>query len=130
MVFFDGLISFCFLLNIFRVFVVLVKYFDLSGVKGVEKLISSKMMLAGSNRRIHSVHRHSGMVNSCESFTFSLFLLGACFFTCSCYRLVFSFSVRSCIFVNLLVFLYYYLRTGLPVNEQMSCNGDKFDQQF
>ncbi|XP_073100613.1 proteasome subunit alpha type-3 isoform X2 [Elaeis guineensis] len=30
-------------------------------VMGVEKLISSKMMLAGSNRRIHSVHRHSGM---------------------------------------------------------------------
>ncbi|KAG0454332.1 hypothetical protein HPP92_025636 [Vanilla planifolia] len=30
-------------------------------VMGVEKLISSKMMLGGSNRRIHSVHRHSGM---------------------------------------------------------------------
>ncbi|KAG6481105.1 hypothetical protein ZIOFF_057697 [Zingiber officinale] len=30
-------------------------------VMGVEKLISSKMMLAGSNRRIHAVHRHSGM---------------------------------------------------------------------
>ncbi|XP_020101895.1 proteasome subunit alpha type-3 isoform X1 [Ananas comosus] len=30
-------------------------------VLGVEKLISSKMMLEGSNRRIHSVHRHSGM---------------------------------------------------------------------
>ncbi|KAG2689868.1 hypothetical protein I3760_09G160400 [Carya illinoinensis] len=30
-------------------------------VLGVEKLITSKMMLPGSNRRIHSVHRHSGM---------------------------------------------------------------------
>ncbi|KAG6537119.1 proteasome subunit alpha type-3-like [Zingiber officinale] len=30
-------------------------------VLGVEKLISSKMMLPGSNRRIHAVHRHSGM---------------------------------------------------------------------
>ncbi|KAJ7976507.1 Proteasome subunit alpha type [Quillaja saponaria] len=30
-------------------------------VMGVEKLIASKMMLSGSNRRIHSVHRHSGM---------------------------------------------------------------------
>ncbi|KAH7679234.1 Proteasome endopeptidase complex protein [Dioscorea alata] len=28
---------------------------------GVEKLISSKMMLPGSNRGIHAVHRHSGM---------------------------------------------------------------------
>ena len=28
----------------------------------MEKLIPSKMMLPGSNRRIHSVHRHSGMV--------------------------------------------------------------------
>lgn len=34
------------------------------GFKGVEKLIASKMMLPGSNRRIHSVHRHSGMVLS------------------------------------------------------------------
>nr|GMD41863.1 probable auxin efflux carrier component 1B [Ipomoea batatas] len=31
-------------------------------VMGVEKLIASKMMLPGSNRRIHSVHRHSGML--------------------------------------------------------------------
>lgn len=31
-------------------------------MQGVEKLIASKMMLPGSNRRIHSVHRHSGMV--------------------------------------------------------------------
>nr|XP_009592267.1 proteasome subunit alpha type-3-like [Nicotiana tomentosiformis]XP_016453646.1 PREDICTED: proteasome subunit alpha type-3-like [Nicotiana tabacum] len=31
-------------------------------ILGVEKLIASKMMLPGSNRRIHSVHRHSGMV--------------------------------------------------------------------
>ncbi|CAK9172937.1 unnamed protein product [Ilex paraguariensis] len=30
-------------------------------VMGVEKLIASKMMLPGSNRRIHSVHRHAGM---------------------------------------------------------------------
>ncbi|KAI5443541.1 Phosphoprotein associated with glycosphingolipid-enriched microdomains 1, partial [Lathyrus oleraceus] len=30
-------------------------------VLGVEKLIPSKMMLPGSNRRIHAVHRHSGM---------------------------------------------------------------------
>ncbi|CAI0397756.1 unnamed protein product [Linum tenue] len=30
-------------------------------VMGVEKLIASKMMLPGSNRRIHSVHRHTGM---------------------------------------------------------------------
>ncbi|KAH8499312.1 hypothetical protein H0E87_018004 [Populus deltoides] len=30
-------------------------------VMGVEKLIASKMMLPGSNRRIHTVHRHSGM---------------------------------------------------------------------
>nr|KJB55440.1 hypothetical protein B456_009G076300 [Gossypium raimondii] len=30
-------------------------------VMGVEKLIASKMMLPGSNRRILSVHRHSGM---------------------------------------------------------------------
>ncbi|KAI9093650.1 hypothetical protein K1719_027099 [Acacia pycnantha] len=30
-------------------------------VMGVEKLVPSKMMLPGSNRRIHSVHRHSGM---------------------------------------------------------------------
>ncbi|KAJ6848643.1 proteasome subunit alpha type-3 [Iris pallida] len=30
-------------------------------VMGVEKLITSKMMLPGSNRRIHSIHRHSGM---------------------------------------------------------------------
>ncbi|KAG6413147.1 hypothetical protein SASPL_125849 [Salvia splendens] len=30
-------------------------------VMGVEKLIASKMLLPGSNRRIHSVHRHSGM---------------------------------------------------------------------
>ncbi|KAL9229347.1 hypothetical protein vseg_004824 [Gypsophila vaccaria] len=30
-------------------------------VLGVEKLVQSKMMLPGSNRRIHSVHRHSGM---------------------------------------------------------------------
>ncbi|KAK1294075.1 Proteasome subunit alpha type-3 [Acorus calamus] len=28
---------------------------------GVEKLVASKMMLAGSNRRIHAVHRHSGV---------------------------------------------------------------------
>ncbi|KZV27386.1 hypothetical protein F511_02495 [Dorcoceras hygrometricum] len=33
-------------------------------VMGVEKLIASKMMLPGSNRRIHAVHRHSGMVGS------------------------------------------------------------------
>lgn len=38
-------------------------------IQGVEKLIASKMMLPGSNRRIHSVHRHSGMVNG------NLFLL-------------------------------------------------------
>ncbi|XP_039126996.1 proteasome subunit alpha type-3-like [Dioscorea cayenensis subsp. rotundata] len=31
-------------------------------VLGVEKLISSKMMLPEPNRRIHAVHRHSGMV--------------------------------------------------------------------
>ena len=31
-------------------------------IQGVEKLITSKMMLPGSNRRIHAVHRHSGMV--------------------------------------------------------------------
>ncbi|BBN19305.1 hypothetical protein Mp_8g09510 [Marchantia polymorpha subsp. ruderalis] len=30
-------------------------------VLGVEKLIASKMLLEGSNRRIHSVNRHSGM---------------------------------------------------------------------
>ncbi|GJN26837.1 hypothetical protein PR202_gb14797 [Eleusine coracana subsp. coracana] len=30
-------------------------------VLGVEKLVTSKMMLEGSNRRIHSVHRHSGL---------------------------------------------------------------------
>ncbi|KAI3891537.1 hypothetical protein MKW92_000247 [Papaver armeniacum] len=30
-------------------------------VLGVEKLVASKMMLPGSNRRIHAVHRHSGM---------------------------------------------------------------------
>ncbi|XP_078441161.1 20S proteasome alpha subunit G1 [Wolffia australiana] len=30
-------------------------------VMGVEKLIASKMLLAGSNRRIHSVHRHAGV---------------------------------------------------------------------
>ncbi|XP_039021158.1 proteasome subunit alpha type-3-like [Hibiscus syriacus] len=30
-------------------------------VMGVEKLIASKMMLPGSNRRIHSVHHYSGM---------------------------------------------------------------------
>ncbi|KAL6530615.1 Phosphoprotein associated with glycosphingolipid-enriched microdomains 1 [Orobanche minor] len=30
-------------------------------VMGVEKLIASKMMLPGSNRRIHAVHRHAGM---------------------------------------------------------------------
>ncbi|KAF9614565.1 hypothetical protein IFM89_019312 [Coptis chinensis] len=30
-------------------------------VMGVEKLIASKMMLHGSNRRIPYVHRHSGM---------------------------------------------------------------------
>lgn len=30
-------------------------------VLGVEKLIPSKMLLEGSNRRIHSVHRHAGM---------------------------------------------------------------------
>ena len=34
----------------------------LPALQGVEKLIPSKMMLPGSNRRIHSVHRHSGMV--------------------------------------------------------------------
>lgn len=33
-------------------------------VLGVEKLVASKMMLPGSNRRIHSVHSHSGMVLS------------------------------------------------------------------
>lgn len=31
-------------------------------LQGVEKLIASKMLLEGSNRRIHSVNRHSGMV--------------------------------------------------------------------
>lgn len=36
--------------------------------KGVEKLIASKMMLPGSNRRIHAVHRHSGMVSFFSSF--------------------------------------------------------------
>jgi len=30
-------------------------------VLGVEKLISSKMLLEGANRRIHAVHRHVGM---------------------------------------------------------------------
>ncbi|KAG0577628.1 hypothetical protein KC19_5G168100 [Ceratodon purpureus] len=30
-------------------------------VLGVEKLISSKMLLEGSNRRIHAVDRHAGM---------------------------------------------------------------------
>uniref|UniRef100_A0A0E0FUR5 Proteasome subunit alpha type n=1 Tax=Oryza nivara TaxID=4536 RepID=A0A0E0FUR5_ORYNI len=30
-------------------------------VLGVEKLVTSKMMLEGSNRRIHSVHWHSGL---------------------------------------------------------------------
>ncbi|XBH93215.1 hypothetical protein VPH35_084188 [Triticum aestivum] len=30
-------------------------------VLGVEKLITSKMILAGSNRRLHSVHRNSGL---------------------------------------------------------------------
>uniref|UniRef100_A0A0D6R5R7 Proteasome subunit alpha type n=1 Tax=Araucaria cunninghamii TaxID=56994 RepID=A0A0D6R5R7_ARACU len=30
-------------------------------VLGVEKLIASKMLLEGSNRRIHAVHRHAGM---------------------------------------------------------------------
>eukprot|EP00249_Psilotum_nudum_P005537 c18979_g1_i1 orf=343-924(+) len=30
-------------------------------ILGVEKLIASKMLLEGSNRRIHSVHRHAGM---------------------------------------------------------------------
>ncbi|CAN1346512.1 Proteasome subunit alpha type-3 [Linum perenne] len=35
-------------------------------VMGVEKLIASKMMLPGSNRRIHSVHRHSGVVLRCS----------------------------------------------------------------
>uniref|UniRef100_A0A0E0KQP0 Proteasome subunit alpha type n=2 Tax=Oryza punctata TaxID=4537 RepID=A0A0E0KQP0_ORYPU len=29
--------------------------------KGVEKLVTSKMILKGSNRRLHSVHRHSGL---------------------------------------------------------------------
>ncbi|KAF9617045.1 hypothetical protein IFM89_033115, partial [Coptis chinensis] len=37
-----------------------IKYKD-GIVMGVEKLIASKMMLRGSNRRIHSVHRHSSM---------------------------------------------------------------------
>ncbi|KAK2374204.1 protein PSK SIMULATOR [Trifolium repens] len=32
-------------------------------VLGVENLIPSKMMLPGSNRRIHVVHQHSGMVD-------------------------------------------------------------------
>ena len=31
--------------------------------QGVEKLISSKMLLEGSNRRIHAVDRHAGMVS-------------------------------------------------------------------
>ncbi|KAH9542053.1 hypothetical protein CY35_14G095300 [Sphagnum magellanicum] len=31
-------------------------------VLGVEKLIPSKMLLEGSNRRIHAVHKHAGMV--------------------------------------------------------------------
>uniref|UniRef100_A0A0D3G993 Proteasome subunit alpha type n=2 Tax=Oryza TaxID=4527 RepID=A0A0D3G993_9ORYZ len=30
-------------------------------VLGVEKLVTSKMILKGSNRRLHSVHRHSGL---------------------------------------------------------------------
>lgn len=34
------------------------------GLQGVEKLISSKMMLEGSNRRIHAVHRHACMVGT------------------------------------------------------------------
>ncbi|XP_066307085.1 proteasome subunit alpha type-3-like [Miscanthus floridulus] len=33
-------------------------------VLGVEKLVTSKMILEGSNRRIHSVHRHSGLGNA------------------------------------------------------------------
>jgi hypothetical protein len=32
-------------------------------VLGVEKLIPSKMLLEGSNRRIHAVHKHAGMVS-------------------------------------------------------------------
>ena len=39
----------------------------------MEKLIASKMLLAGSNRRIHSVHRHAGLV--CEHFIFYSFNL-------------------------------------------------------
>jgi hypothetical protein len=33
-------------------------------LQGVEKLIPSKMLLEGSNRRIHAVHKHAGMVSS------------------------------------------------------------------
>jgi len=36
-------------------------------LQGVEKLISSKMLLEGSNRRIHAVDRHAGMVSSPRS---------------------------------------------------------------
>ena len=43
----------------------------------MEKLIASKMMLPGSNRRIHAVHRHSGMVQSL--FLFALFWCGGDF---------------------------------------------------
>lgn len=31
-------------------------------VQAVEKLVTSKMMLPDSNKRVHSVHHHSGVV--------------------------------------------------------------------
>ena len=34
------------------------------GGQGVEKLIVSKMLVEGSNRRIHAVDRHAGLVNN------------------------------------------------------------------
>mmetsp|Transcript_40904 Transcript_40904/g.130680 ORF Transcript_40904/g.130680 Transcript_40904/m.130680 type:complete len:82 (-) Transcript_40904:709-954(-) len=33
-------------------------------VLGVEKLVISKMLVEGSNRRIHTVDRHAGMVRT------------------------------------------------------------------
>ena len=45
------------------------------GGQGVEKLIVSKMLVEGSNRRIHAVDRHAGLVNNFLSLLPCVFII-------------------------------------------------------
>ena len=41
-------------------------------MQGVEKLVVSKMLVAGSNRRVHAVDKHAGVVRTKTFVTFPL----------------------------------------------------------